>query len=956
MKYESLTVLIPSHSVEDLPLDLPESQAESLLNAFSVIWHPHLLDSAGVKPQWERADSPPESHKDRLFIVPTVSTDWIPCQWIENAREQGAIVITGVTDREEMIQQALSPLELEGPSDPDLTADFLALGHCYLQLEILTRQMRYFNELDERRLEGEAVSAARAALAGDRQATQSYLRSCFEMLLEGRERFYPVDCYLADLCLLAPDMADEHWSQLVTSGRSVSYLATVESMSEIAASHPEAFEEFNKRWRNGEQELIGGEWQETHNALLPLEPVLASFQKGLREIEQLCGRRPAVWGRRTFGVGVQVPQLLDKLGYNGALHFVIDDGLYPDDEQGKHRWEGCDGSVIDAVSRIPLAGDSAAGMLRYPQRMAEAMDYDHAALLVLARWPELHTPWMEDFHRIHQYAPVLGRFVTFSDFFQTTDSPGRLAQHKAGDYLSPHLVQAVAREESDPISRHVDMWRDYDRTSSVVWMKNTAKLLQGQPIDREDNDAVWERLTDAVPAEDAELRSTRDSSLRESQTEAAQGLADVVVRGQGASTGCLVVNTESFTQRVAIKWPDGIALPAPADAIIAGPTNDDSRSLVVEIPSCGFAWLPCGNGPIPKPSGKSVPMAEENILRNEFFELQISDVTGGIGQLKTYRRGPKRLSQQVAFRFPREQTVTTGEGDEAVESRTWYTEMRLSEMQVVSAGPVTGEIVTRGELINPSDEAVIAKYRQSVRVWRGLPTIEINIELETDRLPEGDPWSNYFASRWAWSDSTAALTCSVQEGAHPVTADRFEAPHFIEVTDGEYRTTIHPVGLPFHRKTGPRMIDTLMVTAGETQRRFRFVVSVDEPFPMEASRSAFGAVEPVVVQNGSEQPLSGWFFHVDSHNVQVAQLLPLSSTMQGTTNPADGPLGVRVRLRETEGRFRTVRLRCFRSPASARQCDFLGSAITDLSIDGDAVVIDVTANEVCDVEIRFADA
>ncbi|MEZ6050300.1 MAG: hypothetical protein R3C02_02765 [Planctomycetaceae bacterium] len=66
-----------------LPLDLPESQAESLLNAF-LWWHPHLLASAGVKPQWEQADSPPESHKNRLFIVPTVSTDWIPCQWVEN--------------------------------------------------------------------------------------------------------------------------------------------------------------------------------------------------------------------------------------------------------------------------------------------------------------------------------------------------------------------------------------------------------------------------------------------------------------------------------------------------------------------------------------------------------------------------------------------------------------------------------------------------------------------------------------------------------------------------------------------------------------------------------------------------------------------------------------------------------------------------------------------------------
>lgn len=953
MRYESLTVLIPSHSVEDLPLDLPEAQAESLLNAFSVIWHPLLLDSAGVMPQWERADDPPESHKDRLFIVPTVSMDWIPCQWIENAREQGAIVVTGVSEREEMLAQALAPLDVESDVDPDLAADFLALGHCYLQLEILTRQMRYFNELDLRRLEGETVSAARAAIAGDRQATESHLRSCFEMLLEGRERFYPVDCYLADLCLLAPDVADEHWSKIVASARPVNFLATAESVTEIAAAHPEDFEEFNKRWRNGEQELIGGEWQESHNALMPLEPVLDSFTKGLHEIEHLCKRRPTVWGRRTYGVGVQMPQVLDKLGYEGALHFVMDDGLYPDDEQGKHRWEGCDGSVIDAVSRIPVAGDSATGMLRYAQRMSEAMDYDHAALLMLARWPQLHTPWLEDFHRIHRYAPVLGRFVVLSDFFRTTDSPGRLAQHKAGEYLSPHLVQSVAREETDPVSRYADQWRDHHRASSTVWMQNVSRLLQGQPVERAANDKVSSGLMTTIPVSDTKERALRNAALCEAESTAAEALADTVVKGRGNSNGCFLANPESFTRRVVIDWPHNLTLPAATDALIAGPASGTDRTCVVELPPSGFVWLPCGDGSAHPPAGKSVPMAEENMLRNEFFELQISDVTGGIGQVKTYRRGPKRLSQQLAFRFPREQTVVSGEGDHPVETKTWYSEMRLEEMEIVSSGPVWAEIVTRGKLINPSDETVISDYRQRVRVWRGMPTIEIDVTVEPERLPEGDPWSNFFASRWAWGDSTAALTCSVQEGAHAITAERFEAPHFIEVTEGEYRTTIHPLGLPFHRKTGPRMIDTLLITAGETRRNFRFIVSVDESFPMEMARSEMTLVPPTIVQEGPVQTMSGWFFHLEARNVQITEMLaPASPREQEGDHPTDS-LAVRLRMRETEGRFRTIRLHCFRTPTSARQCDFLGKTISDLSIDGDAVVFDMTAHEICDVEVRL---
>ncbi|MEZ6145992.1 MAG: hypothetical protein R3B91_11370 [Planctomycetaceae bacterium] len=151
------------------------------------------------------------------------------------------------------------------------------------------------------------------------------------------------------------------------------------------------------------------------------------------------------------------------------------------------------------------------------------------------------------------------------------------------------------------------------------------------------------------------------------------------------------------------------------------------------------------------------------------------------------------------------------------------------------------------------------------------------------------------------------------------------------------------------------MIDSLLVVACETKRQFRFVVSVDEQFPMEVSRTAFNPAEPVVLTRGPKQSTSGWFFHVDAHNVQITQLLPPSAANENSGVETSNNLKVCVRLRETEGRHRKVRLNCFRSPASARQCDFLGNTITDLSIDDDTVVVDVTAFEICDIEIRFAE-
>ena len=152
----------------------------------------------------------------------------------------------------------------------------------------------------------------------------------------------------------------------------------------------------------------------------------------------------------------------------------MDDGIYPDDEQSQFRWEGCDGSVINAISRIPLAADSASSFLRFPVRMSESMDQDHTAAVVFAHWPELRTPWLEDFHRVQKYAPVLGRFITLREFFERADVPGRLSSFAAGEYLTPFLVQSVAREEADPLSR-----KSLGRGRKVSWSANRDQRIRG---------------------------------------------------------------------------------------------------------------------------------------------------------------------------------------------------------------------------------------------------------------------------------------------------------------------------------------------------------------------------------------------------------------------------------------------------------------------------------------------
>src|SRR5690606_7939476 len=131
------------------------------------------LNAAGRMPRWARADDPPALSSRSLVIVPSISRDWLACQWIDDSQQTGANIVADINNRDELLQRCLAPLDVPQSLDADVAADFLALGHCYLQMELLTRQMRYFSELDEARLEASVLAAARAALAGDAVAAHS---------------------------------------------------------------------------------------------------------------------------------------------------------------------------------------------------------------------------------------------------------------------------------------------------------------------------------------------------------------------------------------------------------------------------------------------------------------------------------------------------------------------------------------------------------------------------------------------------------------------------------------------------------------------------------------------------------------------------------------------------------------------------------------------------------------
>ena len=425
-------------------------------------------------------------------------------------------------------------------------------------------------------------------------------------------------------------------------------------------------------------------------------------------------------------------------------------------------------------------------------------------------------------------------------------------------------------------------------------------------------------------------------------------LRDVIAPGGAGDAGWLVVNPWSFSRKAVVSVPKDEGYLTPGDAVSPVHVTEERSHAVVELPPCGFTWIPRSAHAPAAGERLKLPTADGLVVRNEFFEVMLSDATGGIAQIRTFRRSPNRLSQQVALRYPRERTITVGEGPEAETYKSYYTEMQLKESRIIDDSASVGAIETVGSLVDQLTGQSVADYQQVTRVRRGRPVVEVEIDLTVLREPEGDPWSNYFGVRWAWKWESVAVSRSLFQTAHALGDEqRFESPHFIEIADDNDRTTIVTHGLPFHRKIGPRMVDTLLVTAGETRRRFRFDIAIDERYPMQ---TALDAMSPPFVMRCAKKPAipEAWLMHVSARNVIVLGIETLD-----TVGEEAQPPGCIVRLLETEGRHRSFALKTFRSPMSARQRDFIGQTIQQCRVSGDETTVEIAPYEICDIELKF---
>ena len=965
MQFQELAVLLPCHSLEDFPQHHEGEEAEGLLACWTALWHPILLAAANSAPAWYRVDDPPEDVASKLLVVPAVSSSELPTGYAQRVTDAGACLIRREHNRSQIIAQALAELDDPLPTvDEEITADFLALGYCYLQIQLLTRQMRYSSNLDEVHFFDQLLAGARAAVDGSADAAREKLTACFDLLAEERDHYYSVDAYLLDLTLVAPTTLGESLRTELAATEPINVLLSGELLAAMEKQEPQTLTLLRQRLDEQRAGILGGEFRERHVPLLGCESVLSELRRGAAHYEATLGRNVDVFGRWRFGLTATLPQILDKMGFQGVLHAALDEGRCPLGTQVKTRWEGTDGSAVDALAKAPLDASKPETFLGLAGKLGESMDMDHVATLCLAHWPGHASDWYQDLRRAARYGASLGKFVTVQEYFRDTYMPGHLERFDADQYQSPYLKQSVIRGQADAISSVVRYWRNRAKADAIESLDMLADVITGRA---KQTDARSESESGAVSGAgeiQSPARTDRDEDidggdaspqLESDHQAAARRFADALPRNGGAvEAGYLVVNALSFARRVSVPGVQLACLPDLDRPVYAADTTSSGQDVIVDIPPLGFAWVTAGSQSQRPRQKESPPLAEDLtardglvVVRNEFFEALINPATGALQSLKDYHSRGNRLSQQLAFRLPSLKPAA-GEAWRDPDEYAVYSVMRADKVAVTVANRAVGEVTAVGKLLDANGEQ-LADYRQVFRTIRGSRVLQIDVQLEPHREPTSDAWNSYYGCRFAWADETAELRRSLHHTRQPATKRRLEAPECVEIVTGETRTTVLTGGLPYHRRVGFRVLDSLLIVRGERERCFRLGIGVDLPNPIQGAAGLLAPPVTIGQTAGAPSPASsGWLFHIDSRSVVATHWEALVER--------ETVMGFRVRLLETTGRPGRAKLSCFQPVATARRVDFRNQPLADCQIDDGRVVLDLTGHEWTEVEGRWHEA
>ena len=773
--------------MEDFPTHFHGHVAANLLACWTAAWHPALLAATQHRPVWQSVDFGELETPGSLIFIPDICRPLLGEKFYQSVTKLNATEIPGDLDRTQMLEIAIQQSESAAAANaeiaPELSNDFLALGYAFLQVQLLTRQLRNSSNLDEADFFEGLLTAASLASRGDAERAQTGLTRCFDLLQAEKNSYYPVQPELIDMVLIAQTTLGPSLNRQLNRHHRLNILLSGVDANAIEQKNPAASIRIRSGIESQQIAMIGGLEAELPDPLISSETVVRQLSHGRETLKRIFGVAPKVFARRSFGLSPAPPGLLEQFNFVGAIHATLDEGQVPRGSSSNIRWTGFDGASILANGDLPLDADDPGALLGLGRRIGEAIDSAHVATILFAHWPARTCESFDDLLRVCNYGQLLGKFISVEDYFEQIYDPGYGDAFTADEYKQPYLKRAVAQQHRRPISGIVDYWQNYYRLASCralftqVTMLTSLMRRDSLPSSLHDYEAKLQQLETRLDL------STKDFSIDPQMAPAVVEFEDCLLSALGDLMGtrqpgnlvirCLANTTHSSRRcRRVTGVEDRIALKS-AGAVAFADSGSEQTSWVLEVPGMASAISPQDGLDRPDPFRHAPPVLNGRVLRNEFLELEIDEHTGGIRSLNNYESRENLMSQRLSLRIP---GVDNANHPRLTAAR--YAEMVADEIESTAISRIEGEITSRGSLLD--NGSVIARFQQTVRVTRGIQVFEIEIEIVPE-IKLTDSINHYFCNRLAWKDESTQIICNSQETKSTVTSDWFLATNFIEI-------------------------------------------------------------------------------------------------------------------------------------------------------------------------------
>ncbi|TWU31015.1 hypothetical protein [Novipirellula artificiosorum] len=969
--YDECCILIPASTLEDFPSDATDADARSLLAAWTVLWHPELIAKSEQTPAWYRADGPPEIDTGhRVMAVPNSSFSMLPDGFEQKCRDaDGVVWVTGDT-RQAMLQSLGYDADPAEPAAASLQAehrdisidDFFALGYAMLQVQVMTRRLRYTSNLDEVYFQSCVVRAAQSFVQGDAETAVASMHDAFDALAQERDHYFSSDPHLIDLTLLSQSTLDCFFESLASIGVRVDPLgqqtdadpdsagkdsagengvlatpvnvlidaamaAEIQKLGETKlALLRDRFSQKRLGWAGGGPSGDVGLATQTYTGAERL--LVDAFEQTTLAL----GVRPPVYARYSGSTPADMTKVIAALDVAGMISIDFENGTGFGDEAKVVQKHG--GGELHTLAAKPIDASSSTPFLALGSRLGEAIDSGEIATALLVHWPGHQGDTLNDIRRTASWSLVLGRFWTLEDFFRTGEQPyHHNADHAAASRADVELTASVERGDANPLSSLADQVTASIEMQNETQMRAMICLASGQAAVGEDLNADLLRALGLT-------RSENPSNVAIINPMPCPQRCNVEILGSPHHDKHVYAASGSGNQSVVTTDVSAFGFSVVRNEATGTASGRSLGRRMRDLWSAG-GWL-----------GGGKPMVVDSILQNAFMEVGIDPESGGIkGAYSGGARG-NRFSMRLVCVAP------SGDRKTKLDSSANASVMKCDKIKTLVSRMDLGEIQTTGSIFSAGGDKV-ASYELTYRLERGSRFVQVHGQFDALTRFSEDPWQHYLAARSAVAADAVIPKLIVRDKLHKATSRRMVAPLGVVLDEAERQTLIATAGRAYHRRVGDRFFDTLLCVRGETRNEFTLHYGFEVPDPVGAARSVL--VDPIVtpVEPVDLQAARGWLIHVAPAEVLVADVKVAADD--------SGRLFAVVRLIQTRSRGCTASLRFCRSVEHAVKRDDIvnqpvsrwrellseAAEASPLLLDSDRVQIPMGSHEVVDLVIGF---